>query len=98
MDVLVEVHNVEELERVQGMNLPMIGINNRNLHTFETSLRTTIDLLPDIASNCLVVTESGIHTKDEVALMKSNKVNAFLVGEAFMRQDDPGAGLSSLFG
>jgi len=97
MDVLVEIHNAEELARVKDMQLPMIGINNRNLHNFETTLQTTIDLLPGIASDCLVVTESGIHTKDDVALMQSNTVNAFLIGEAFMRQDDPGTGLKSLF-
>lgn len=97
MDVLVEIHDGEELERVQGMNLPMVGINNRNLHTFETSLQSTIDLLPRISQDCLVVTESGIHTKDDVARMQSNQVNAFLIGEAFMRQSDPGLGLKSLF-
>jgi len=97
MDVLVEIHNAEELERVQGMKLPMIGINNRNLHNFETSLQTTIDLLPEIANDCLVVTESGIHAKEDVALMQSNNVNAFLIGEAFMRQQDPGLALKSLF-
>jgi len=98
MDVLVEIHNANELARVQGMSLPMIGINNRNLHTFETSLRTTIDLLPDIAADCLVITESGIHTRADVEMMQSDHVNAFLIGEAFMRQDDPGIGLRSLFG
>jgi len=97
MDVLVEIHDANELSRVQGMDLPMIGINNRNLHTFETSLNTTIELLTGIAPGCLVITESGIHTKADVGLMQSNQVNAFLIGEAFMRQDDPGAGLKALF-
>jgi indole-3-glycerol phosphate synthase len=97
MDVLVEIHNADELARVQNMKLPMIGINNRNLHTFETSLQTTIDLLPGIAPDCLIITESGIHTSADVELMQTNNVNAFLIGEAFMRQDDPGAGLNSLF-
>ena len=97
MDVLVEIHDANELSRVQGMKLPMIGINNRNLHTFETSLQTTIDLLPGIVRDCLVITESGIHTRADVELMQCSQVNAFLIGEAFMRQEDPGAGLNSLF-
>jgi len=97
MDVLVEVHNAEELRRTRDMSLPMIGINNRNLHTFETSLQTTIDLLADIPQECMVVTESGIHTAEDVSLMQNHNVNAFLIGEAFMRQDDPGTGLKSLF-
>ena len=97
MDVLVEIHDANELSRVQGMDLPMIGINNRNLHTFETSLNTTIELSTGIAPGCLIITESGIHTKADIELMQSNQVNAFLIGEAFMRQDDPGAGLQSLF-
>lgn len=97
MDVLVEIHDADELARVQDMKLPMIGINNRNLHTFETSLQTTIGLLPHIDSDCLVITESGIHARADVDLMQSNHVNAFLIGEAFMRRDDPGLGLKSLF-
>lgn len=97
MDVLVEVHDAEELHRTRDMNLPIIGINNRNLHTFETSLQTTIDLLPDVPRDCLVVTESGIHTPEHVSLMQGHNVNAFLIGEAFMRQDDPGLGLKTLF-
>jgi len=98
MDVLVEIHSAEELARAQPLSLPMIGINNRNLHTFETSLQTTIELLPRIAPECLVITESGIHSRADVEMMQANKVNAFLIGEAFMRQDDPGAGLQKLFG
>lgn len=97
MDVLVEVHDEEELKRALPLELPMIGINNRNLRTFETSLQTTIDLLKLIPDDCIVVTESGIHTKDDVALMQQHNVNAFLVGEAFMRADDPGEKLSELF-
>ena len=97
MDVLVEVHDREELTRVQDMKLPMIGINNRSLHTFETSLRTTVDLLPMIPPGCMVVTESGIHTHDDVQLMLRHKVNAFLVGEAFMRVEDPGDRMGELF-
>jgi len=97
MDVLVEIHDANELSRVQDMNLPMIGINNRNLHTFETSLHTTIDLLSGIAPDCLVITESGINKKTDVELMQANDVNVFLIGEAFMRQSDPGTGLGALF-
>lgn len=97
MDVLVEVHDAEELHRALKLDLPMIGINNRNLRTFETSLQTTIDLLKQIPDDCLVVTESGIHTKDDVALMQQHNVNAFLVGEAFMRADEPGEKLNELF-
>ena len=97
MDVLVEIHDADELARVQDISLPMIGINNRNLHTFETSLQTTIELLPDISPDCLVITESGIHEKADIELMQANNVNTFLIGEAFMRQDNPGAGLKLLF-
>lgn len=97
MDVLVEVHDVEELKRALPLDLPMIGINNRNLRTFETSLQTTIDLLKYIPEDCIIVTESGIHNKDDVALMQQHNVNAFLVGETFMRADDPGEKLAELF-
>lgn len=97
MDVLVEVHDAEELKRALPLDLPMIGINNRNLRTFETSLDTTIELLKQIPDDCIVVTESGIHSKDDVALMQKHNVNAFLVGEAFMRADEPGEKLSELF-
>lgn len=97
MDVLVEVHDAEELQRALPLELPMIGINNRDLRTFETSLQTTIDLLKQIPDDCIVVTESGIHTKEDVALMQQHNVNAFLVGEAFMRADEPGEKLSELF-
>ena len=97
MDVLVEVHDEEELKRALPLDLPMIGINNRNLRTFETSLQTTIDLLKLIPDDCIVVTESGIHNKEDVALMQQHNVNAFLVGEAFMRADEPGEKLAELF-
>lgn len=97
MDVLVEVHDAEELQRALPLDLPMIGINNRNLRTFETSLETTIELLKQIPDDCIVVTESGIHNKEDVALMQQHNVNAFLVGEAFMRADEPGEKLAELF-
>lgn len=97
MDVLVEVHNEEELHRAMVMNLPLIGINNRDLHTFETSLETTIKLLNFIPDETIVITESGILGKEDVALMREHGVNGFLVGEAFMRADDPGAALANLF-
>jgi len=98
MDVLVEVHDASELERALLLNLPLIGINNRNLSTFETSLDTTLDLLSSIPENHIVITESGIHTPADVALMREHYVNGFLVGEAFMRAEEPGLQLSTLFG
>ncbi len=98
MDVLIEVHNAEELQRTLPLNNRLIGINNRNLRSFETSLETTINLLKQIPDDRIVVTESGIHTQKDVQLMRQNGVNAFLVGEAFMRADDPGAKLDELFG
>ncbi len=97
LDVLVEVHDAEELQRALKLNIPLMGINNRNLRTFETSLNTTIELLDQIPNDRIVVTESGIHAMADVELMRQHKVNAFLVGEAFMREDDPGKKLSSLF-
>ena len=97
MDVLIEVHDEEELQRALPLGATLVGINNRNLRTFETSLNTTIDLLPLIPDDRIVVTESGIHYPDDIALMRENKVDAFLVGEAFMRADDPGSALKSLF-
>lgn len=97
MDVLVEVHDARELERALKLPLKLIGINNRNLHTFDTSLQTTIDLLADIGEDRIVVTESGIHAVEDVRLMRDHNVDAFLVGEAFMRADDPGQQLKSLF-
>ncbi|WP_404377250.1 indole-3-glycerol phosphate synthase TrpC [Vreelandella aquamarina] len=97
MDVLVEVHDADELERALALDLKLVGINNRNLHTFETSLNTTLDLLPRIPADVTVITESGIHTRDDVELMRDHEVNGFLVGEAFMREEDPGQALKRLF-
>ncbi len=97
LDVLVEVHDAEELKRALTLDMTLIGINNRNLRTFETSLQTTLDLLDQIPDNRIVVTESGIHTQADVALMRKYAVNAFLVGEAFMRETDPGRKLAELF-
>ncbi len=97
MDVLVEVHDLAELERALFLNLPLIGINNRNLSTFETRLETTLELLARIPDSHTVITESGIHTPSDVKLMRDNKVNGFLVGEAFMRAENPGAQLDTLF-
>lgn len=98
MDVLVEVHDAEELARALPLNLPLVGINNRNLRTFEVSLQTTLDMLDSIGDDRIVVTESAIHSVDDVKLMRDNAVNAFLVGEAFMRAEDPGEQLATLFG
>ncbi|OGT91858.1 MAG: indole-3-glycerol-phosphate synthase [Gammaproteobacteria bacterium RIFOXYA12_FULL_61_12] len=97
MDVLIEVHDGEELERALRVRNRLIGINNRNLRTFEVSLDTTLDLLDRIPPDRLVVTESGILSREDVALMRSHQVNAFLVGEAFMRAADPGERLAGLF-
>ena len=97
MAALIEVHDEHELERALRLNPPLIGINNRNLKTFETRLETTLELLDRIPSDCLVVTESAIHKPADVALMREHGVNAFLVGEAFMRAADPGEKLSELF-
>jgi len=97
LDVLVEVHNREELERGMMLRTPLIGINNRNLHTFETDLDTTLGLLTDVFHDRTVVTESGIHTQGDVSLMRKNNVNAFLVGEAFMKAEKPGEELKKLF-
>jgi len=98
MDVLVEVHNREELERGMMLRTPMIGINNRDLNTFETHLDTTLDLLVDVYEDRTVITESGIHDRNDVLLMRKNGVDAFLVGEAFMVAEDPGQKLKELFG
>ena len=97
MDVLVEVHDGAELERALRLKTTMIGINNRNLRTFEVSLQTTLDLLARIPLDRLVVTESGIATKADVEKMRAAGVHTFLVGEAFMRADDPGAALAQMF-
>ncbi len=98
MDVLIEVHDGEELERALQVENRLIGINNRDLRTFEVSLDTTLSLLSRIPEERIVVTESGILRREDVALMRENGVNAFLVGEAFMRAEDPGARLAELFG
>jgi indole-3-glycerol phosphate synthase len=97
MDVLIEVHDAEELQRALPLETRLIGINNRNLRTFEVSLDTTLDLLPQIPDERIVVTESGIHTPQDVKRMRDHQVHAFLVGEAFMRATDPGAKLAQLF-
>lgn len=97
MAVLVEVHNGEELDLALQLKTPLVGINNRNLRTFEVSLQTTLDLLPRIPAERIVVTESGILAPADVALMRANAVNSFLVGEAFMRAPEPGEELARLF-
>jgi indole-3-glycerol phosphate synthase len=97
MDVLVEVHDAAELDVALQLRTPLVGINNRNLRTFEVSLQTTLDLLGRMPADRIVVTESGILTPADVTLMRGHKVSAFLVGEAFMRADDPGAALEALF-
>ena len=98
MSVLVEAHSQEEFERATRLQTPLIGINNRDLRTFETSLDTTLDLISQLPQDRILITESGIHTREDVILMRERGVSAFLVGEAFMRQDDPGVALESLFG
>ncbi|MBC7756829.1 MAG: indole-3-glycerol phosphate synthase TrpC [Bdellovibrio sp.] len=97
MAVLVEVHNSEELDLALQLKTPLLGINNRNLRTFDVTLQTTLDLLPRIPSDKIIVTESGIFTADDVKLMRDNHVHTFLVGEAFMRQLEPGAELAKVF-
>jgi len=98
MDVLIEVHDDDELTRALQVENRLIGINNRNLRTFEVSLDTTLGLLSRVPQERIVVTESGILSREDVALMRQNRVDAFLVGEAFMRAEDPGARLAELFG
>ena len=97
MAVLVEVHNAEELAAALPLRTPLLGINNRNLRTFDVSLQTTLDLLAGIGEERIVVTESGILRPEDVALMRQHQVHAFLVGEAFMRADEPGEELARLF-
>ena len=97
MAVLVEVHNGEELDAALQLKTPLLGINNRNLRTFDVTLETTLGLLSRIPPDRIVVTESGILKPEDVALMRGNKVNAFLVGEAFMRAAEPGEELARLF-
>jgi indole-3-glycerol phosphate synthase len=96
--VLVEVHDGEELDLALQLETPLVGINNRNLRTFDVTLDTTLGLLERIPGDRIVVTESGIFTPDDVALMRSHNVHTFLVGEAFMRQPDPGVELARVFG
>ena len=98
MAVLVEVHDAAELARALQLKTPLIGVNNRNLKTFEVSLDTTLTLMRDIPPDRLLVCESGIHSRDDVLRLGAAGVNAFLVGEAFMRADDPGEALAALFG
>lgn len=97
MAVLVEVHDADELEVALHLKTPLVGINNRNLRTFEVSLQNTLDLLPHVPEDRIVVTESGIHDQQDVRLMRDHRVHAFLVGEAFMRADDPGVELARVF-
>jgi indole-3-glycerol phosphate synthase len=97
MDVLIEVHNAEELERALALNTPLIGINNRDLRNFETKLETTLSLLPQIPADRVVVTESGIHTSADIMKMKQAGISAFLVGETFMKANNPGDKLAELF-
>lgn len=97
MDVLMEVHDKEEMERALMTGAKLIGVNNRNLRTFEVSLNNTLDMLSMVPGDRLLVTESGIHSPADVRLMRNNNVNAFLVGEAFMRAENPGKKLAELF-
>jgi indole-3-glycerol phosphate synthase len=97
MAVLVEVHDRAELHRALKLRTPLVGVNNRNLRTFEVSLNTTLDLLPDLPADRLLVTESGILSRADVQTMRAAGVNAFLVGEAFMRAEEPGLALAELF-
>ena len=97
MDILVEVHDSDELQRALTLDTKLIGINNRNLRTFQTSLKTTLDLKQHIPEDRIIITESGIHTRDDVQLMLDNDIYAFLVGEVFMRAESPGQKMSELF-
>lgn len=97
MDVLIEAHDAEELSRALALSPSLVGINNRDLRTFDVSLNTTLDLLSEIPKDCLVVTESGILNGEDVSLMRKNNVNAFLVGEAFMRAEEPGVKMREMF-
>ncbi|MDH5388079.1 MAG: indole-3-glycerol phosphate synthase TrpC [Gammaproteobacteria bacterium] len=97
MDVLMEVHDEQEMKRALATDAKLIGINNRSLHTFETSLQTSLSMLDMVPDDRILVTESGIDTKEDVKLMRDNDIHVFLVGEAFMRAEDPGEKLAELF-
>ena len=97
LDILIEVHDEAELERALKIKPKLVGINNRNLHTFEVDLDITLRLRENVPDDCLIVTESGIHTHEDVDKMQSNGINLFLVGEAFMRAEEPGEKLKELF-
>lgn len=97
MDVLMEVHDRDEMERAIATGAKLLGVNNRNLRTFDVSLQTTLDMLDMLPEDRILVTESGIHTPADVKLMRDNNVHAFLVGEAFMRAEEPGEKLAELF-
>ncbi|OIP99551.1 MAG: indole-3-glycerol phosphate synthase [Zetaproteobacteria bacterium CG2_30_46_52] len=98
LSVLPEVHDANELERAMQLNTPLLGINNRNLHTFDITLQTTIDLLANLPEERTVITESGIFTFDDIQMMNSHDIYGFLVGESLMRQEDPELALNSLLG
>lgn len=98
LDVLIEVHDANELERALRLDNRLVGINNRDLHSFEVSLQTTLSLRDQVPDDRLLVTESGIHREEDVTLMRTHQINAFLVGEAFMRAERPGERLVQLFG
>ena len=93
----MEVHDELEMQRALRTGARLIGVNNRNLRTFDTSLDTTLNMIDMVDENHILVTESGIHSKDDVQLMRENNINAFLVGEAFMRAENPGEKLAELF-
>ncbi|QJD59395.1 indole-3-glycerol phosphate synthase TrpC [Pseudomonas sp. gcc21] len=97
LDVLVEVHDAAELDRALKIDSPLIGINNRNLHTFDVSLETTLDLLPQVPTDRMLITESGILNRADVEVMLAHDIYGFLIGEAFMRAEDPGTELKRLF-
>ena len=98
MDVLVEIHDEEELKKIERMKTELIGINNRDLKTFKTDISNSINLGKLISNDKIVVTESGINNREDVSLMRKNTINTFLVGERFMREQDPGAALKLIFG
>ena len=98
LDVLVESHDGEELERALRLPTPLIGVNNRNLKTFETSIQTSIGLRSRVGKDRLFITESGISTQADIDLLRAHEIDGFLIGEGFMRADDPGSRMASLFG